>query len=62
VQLDNSFTEEEVYLAINMMKRLAAGVDGRPIEVENYVESELLVKAIFSYYNKALLESVVPSE
>jgi len=37
-------------------------VDDRPIEVENYVESELLVKTILSYYNKALLEGVVPSE
>ena len=62
-QLDNLFTEEEVYIAFNMMKyEKAAGVDSRPIEVENFVESELLVKTILSYYNKALLEGVVPSE
>ena len=62
-QLDSLFTEEEVYIAFNMMKyEKAAGVDGRQIEVENFVESEFLVKTILSYYNKALNDGVVPSE
>jgi exonuclease III len=62
-QLDNLFTEEEVYIAFDMMKyEKAAGVDGRQIEVENFTESEFLVKAILSYYNKALNDGIVPSE
>ena len=55
--LARPFTIKETYEALNKMSnRKATGEDGRPIEVENYVESELLVPMICEIVNKCLEE------
>ena len=61
-RLDDEFTIEKVYAALNTMaNERALKLDGKPIEVENYLESELYVPAIKDSMNEMLRTGIVPN-
>ena len=63
MNLDRDVEMVEVYKALNTMKnRKAVGVDGKPIEVENFAESELYVPLLKDILVSAMENGIVASE
>ncbi len=61
-KLAENFTVKENYEAFNYMSNgKAAGADQRPVELENFAESDCLVLTLCACFNKAMRDGDVPS-